>query len=247
MIFQVLCKNCQKKLARCLHKNTISFSTNTHANVKKQQYVFGQCSLWSYWELSLKNNNNKNCRLYRTHVMEFLIGNNEIASQMFTERKEAQKWEGDRFIMRVGIWSWPEMAELAASWVKYAWAGWAQLSWRQGAYPWCYTRGGQGEEQKEKWDAEVFKVIFEAIFWAIVSRAKCLLRQKRKNCSNLILMNVIERVSWGNSRKAQVSLFEKSTFVWKEMLPGFKDYLSINSSPKPLKNGDCLVLMNKIK
>lgn len=35
--------------------------------------------------------------------MEFLIGSNEIASQMFTERKEAQKWEGDRFIMRVGI------------------------------------------------------------------------------------------------------------------------------------------------
>lgn len=50
---------------------------------------------------------------------------------------------------------------------------------------------GVGKEgnRRNKGDAGVSRVIFAAVFCAVVSRAKCLLRQKRKGCDNLILIS----------------------------------------------------------
>lgn len=69
--------------------------------------------------------------------------------------------------------------------------GWARCSFHGDKVLTVHVIIGVGKEgnRRKKWDAEVFRVMFEAIFWATVSKAKCLLRQKRKSCSNLILMN----------------------------------------------------------
>ena len=160
-------------------------------NARSQWGIVGQCNVYNLsWELTFK--------MFFVQawwkVRELLSRNNEIILQIFMKQGSTKvpNRKGDRVVIRIGIWSQLEIAELVAGWDKWAWVDHKQLSWRQGAYIWCYKGEERREEGGKRWDAKTCRGDLCNNILNRHEQSKMCCQGKRGSYSNSVLINELE-------------------------------------------------------